>query len=204
LKRPARAASRSKRPSQRADFSGPEAAQIAAHNTRDRKEIHTPSEVLAAHRQIAAEFGNQADHVVAEAGRTGEGLSTERVPDAPQRAQEAVSFAKDRSFEREAVTDERDIMRDALRRGMGDLTYEPGARQLRSEARQPASSKSLTARSMKPGGSSPPARPSPRSLATINTCNAARIPSSRFMPKEQAAAHANTRELPQSSTAESH
>jgi len=26
--------------------------------------------------------------------------------DAPQRAQEAVSFAKDRSFEREAVTDE--------------------------------------------------------------------------------------------------
>jgi hypothetical protein len=39
------------------------------------------------------------------------------------RVQEAVTFAKSRNFEREAVTDERDIMRDALRRGMGDLTY---------------------------------------------------------------------------------
>jgi conjugative relaxase-like TrwC/TraI family protein len=107
----------------RSGFRGPEAAEIAAHNTRDRKEIHTPSEVIAAHRQIAAEFGNQADHVVATARERAEGLAQNRVPDAPQRAQEAVSFAKDRSFEREAVTDERDIMRDALRRGMGDLTY---------------------------------------------------------------------------------
>ena len=108
----------------RSGFSGPEAAQIAAHNTRDRKEIHTPSEVLAAHRQIAAEFGNQAERVVAEAKERAATLTQNRVPDAPQRAQEAVSFAKDRSFEREAVTDERDIMRDALRRGMGDLTYD--------------------------------------------------------------------------------
>jgi hypothetical protein len=41
-------------------------------------------------------------------------------------------------------------------------------------------------------------------LATIGTCNEARIPSSRSCPKSNAAAHANTRELPQSSTAESH
>ena len=45
------------------------------------------------------------------------------MPDAPQRAQEAVSYAKERNFEREAVIDQRDIMRDALRRGMGDLTF---------------------------------------------------------------------------------
>jgi conjugative relaxase-like TrwC/TraI family protein len=108
----------------RSGFSGPEAAQIAAHNTRDRKEIHTPSEVLAAHRQIAAEFGNQAERVVAEAKARAATLTQNRVPNAPQRAQEAVSFAKDRGFEREAVTDERDIMRDALRRGMGDLTFD--------------------------------------------------------------------------------
>jgi hypothetical protein len=38
-----------------------EAAEIAAHSTRDRKEILTPQEVLAAHRQLGAEFGNQAD-----------------------------------------------------------------------------------------------------------------------------------------------
>src|ERR1700728_551031 len=51
----------------RSGFSGPEAAQIAAHNTRDSKQILSPVEVMAAHRQIAADFGNQADRVVAEA-----------------------------------------------------------------------------------------------------------------------------------------
>jgi conjugative relaxase-like TrwC/TraI family protein len=47
----------------RSGFSGPEAAQIAAHNTRDGKQILSPAEVVAAHRQIAAEFGNQAEAV---------------------------------------------------------------------------------------------------------------------------------------------
>jgi conjugative relaxase-like TrwC/TraI family protein len=104
-------------------FAGPEAAQIAAHSTRDKKEIHTPSEVLAAHRQLAAEFGNQADRVVIEAQARASTQEQTRVPNIPERVQEAVTFAKSRNFEREAVTDERDIMRDALRRGMGDLTY---------------------------------------------------------------------------------
>ena len=104
-------------------FSGPVAAQIAAHNTRDKKQIHTPAEVMAAHRQIAAEYGNQADRVVREAHERVHAQGQNRVPDAAQRAQEAVSYAKERNFEREAVVDERDIMRDALRRGMGDLTF---------------------------------------------------------------------------------
>jgi conjugative relaxase-like TrwC/TraI family protein len=104
-------------------FSGPEAAQIAAHNTRDKKDILSSSEVLAAHRKIANEFGNQADRVVAEARERAATLQQNQRPDSRVRAQEAVSFAKDRGFEREAVTDEREIMRDALRRGMGDLTY---------------------------------------------------------------------------------
>ncbi len=104
-------------------FSGPEAAQIAAHNTRDKKDILSSSEVLAAHRKIANEFGNQADRVVAEARECAATLQQSQLPDSRVRAQEAVTFAKDRGFEREAVTDEREIMRDALRRGMGDLTY---------------------------------------------------------------------------------
>ena len=104
-------------------FAGPEAAQIAAHSTRDKKEIHTPSEVVAAHRQVAAEFGNQADRVVGEARARASAHEQTHVPNLPSRVQEAVTFAKSRNFEREAVTDERDIMRDALRRGMGDLTY---------------------------------------------------------------------------------
>src|ERR1700678_1545625 len=56
-------------------YQGPEAAQIAAHSTRDRKEILSPGEVLAAHRQIAAEFGNQADAVVNEARARGHALA---------------------------------------------------------------------------------------------------------------------------------
>jgi hypothetical protein len=47
--------------------SGPEAAQIAAHATRDRKQTLTPKEVLAAHKQMAADFGNQPQQVVANA-----------------------------------------------------------------------------------------------------------------------------------------
>jgi ATP-dependent exoDNAse (exonuclease V) alpha subunit len=108
---------------EKSGFAGPEAAQIAAHSTRDKKEIHTPSEVLAAHRQLAAEFGNQADRVVQEARIHANSNEHTPHPNSPERAQEAVTFAKSRNFEREAVTDERDIMRDALRRGMGDLTY---------------------------------------------------------------------------------
>jgi conjugative relaxase-like TrwC/TraI family protein len=109
---------------ERTGYQGPEAAQIAAHSTRDRKEIRTPSEVLAAHRQIAAEFGNQANAIVAEAHQRVHGQVEERSPESSQlRAREAVTYARDRSFEREAVTDERDILRDALRRGMGDTTY---------------------------------------------------------------------------------
>ena len=105
-------------------FQGPEAAQIAAHSTRDRKQIHSPAEVLAAHRQIAAEFGNQADKVVAEARERAQGHTPDlRLKDTRQIAQQAITYARDRSFEREAVADERDLYRDALRRGMSETTY---------------------------------------------------------------------------------
>lgn len=42
----------------RSGFTGPEAAQIAAHNTRDKKVSLSPDQILAAHKQIADEFGN--------------------------------------------------------------------------------------------------------------------------------------------------
>jgi conjugative relaxase-like TrwC/TraI family protein len=109
---------------ERTGYQGPEAAQIAAHSTRDKKEIHTPAEVLMAHRHIAAEYGNQADQVVTDARQRVQGRAEERSPETPQlRAQEAMTYARDRSFEREAITDERNILRDALRRGMGETTY---------------------------------------------------------------------------------
>lgn len=109
---------------EKSGYQGPEAAQIAAHSTRDRKEIHSPAEVLAAHRQIAVEFGNQADKVVAEARERAQRHTPDlNREDTLQIARQAVTYARDRAFEREAVTDERDLYRDALRRGMGETTY---------------------------------------------------------------------------------
>ena len=103
---------------------GYEAADIAAHASRSEKLMQTPAEVLAAHRQLAAEYGNQPDEVVAEARERALKHTAERTPETVQKvAREAVTFARERSFEREAVTDERDLFRDALRRGMSEVTY---------------------------------------------------------------------------------
>jgi conjugative relaxase-like TrwC/TraI family protein len=108
----------------RSGFSGPEAAQIAAHNTRDKKVVLSPAEVMAAHRQIASEFGNQADRVVADARERYQSQMQERpVEERRQQAHSALTFARDRSVEREAVMDERALFVDAMRRGMGETTY---------------------------------------------------------------------------------
>ena len=102
--------------------SGPEAAQIAAHTTRDSKQHFTAEQVLSAHKAMAQEFGNQPEQVVAAAHkRAREGKGQE--PDGTRAAKEAVTYARDSIFEREAVADERLILRDALRRGMGETTY---------------------------------------------------------------------------------
>src|SRR5215831_6196024 len=100
-------------------FTSKASAEIAAHATRDRKQILTPEEVLAGHKKIAAEFGNQAEHVVAQARARAQTLEH---PIPANSAQEAVTFSRDKNFEREAVVDERLLMRDALRRGMGKTT----------------------------------------------------------------------------------
>jgi conjugative relaxase-like TrwC/TraI family protein len=106
---------------ERNGFKGPEAAQIAAHATREKKQDLTKEQVLQAHREVAAEFGNQASRVVAEARQRSieQGV---RQP-SPVRAQEAMTFARDHLFEREAVADERAIMTAALRRSMGEATF---------------------------------------------------------------------------------
>jgi len=98
-----------------------ESAEIAAHSTRDRKAIHSLGEVMAAHRKLAAEYGNQAEKVVLAAQERARTQGQEMNPQ--QRVREAVTFSRDKNFEREAVVDERALVRDALRRGMGDVTY---------------------------------------------------------------------------------
>ncbi|MDR3739066.1 MAG: MobF family relaxase [Terracidiphilus sp.] len=98
---------------------GAGAAQVAAHRTRDSKELLSPGEVLARHRELAAQYGNQADRVVAEAR-----AHEQRHAYEPDRiAQQSVTYARDHLFERSAVLDRRDILEAALNRGMGDTTY---------------------------------------------------------------------------------
>jgi conjugative relaxase-like TrwC/TraI family protein len=109
---------------ERHGFQGFESAEIAAHSTRDAKKILSPAQVYAAHRQLAAEFGNQADQVVAAARAHSLSVSEQqRTEHVETRIREAVTWARDKVFEREAVGDERGIFRDALRRGMGELRY---------------------------------------------------------------------------------
>jgi conjugative relaxase-like TrwC/TraI family protein len=106
---------------EKSGYSGPEAAEIAAHSTRDRKQTLSAEEVLAAHKEMAAAFGNQPQQVIAAARQRAEQQAME--PEQKPLAKEAVTFARDSIFEREAVADERAILRDALRRGMGEASY---------------------------------------------------------------------------------
>ncbi|MFZ0745108.1 MAG: MobF family relaxase, partial [Terracidiphilus sp.] len=100
---------------------GFEAAEIAAHSTRDRKGIHSTADVLAAHRKLAAEYGNQADAVVRAARERQQ--HQEKPAQTVDRVRESLTFSRDKNFEREAVVDERALIRDGLRRGMGEVTY---------------------------------------------------------------------------------
>src|ERR1700685_1542203 len=106
---------------ERTGRSGREAAEIAAHSTRDRKEIHSPGEVMAAHRKMAADFGHQADAVVRAARARSQ--HQEKPVNSLDRVRESVTFSRDKNFEREAVVDERALIRDGLRRGMGEITH---------------------------------------------------------------------------------
>jgi len=98
---------------------GAAAAQIAAHHTRDRKELLSQEEVLRRHRELAAQYGNQADRVVAQARAHGQYQTRE--PEVS--AQRAVTWARDHVFERAAVIDRRAILESALARGMGEASY---------------------------------------------------------------------------------
>jgi conjugative relaxase-like TrwC/TraI family protein len=106
---------------ERTGRSGREAAEIAAHSTRDRKEIHSTEEVMAAHRKLAADFGHQADAVVRAARERSQ--HQEKPVNSLDRVRESLTFSRDKNFEREAVVDERALIRDGLRRGMGEITH---------------------------------------------------------------------------------
>jgi conjugative relaxase-like TrwC/TraI family protein len=96
---------------------GAGAAQIAAHRTRDAKLNLSHEDIQRRHRELAQVFGDQPAHVV-QAARA-HSLEPRR---SGITASHAVTFAKERNFEREAVVEERSLLRDALRRSMGDVS----------------------------------------------------------------------------------
>jgi conjugative relaxase-like TrwC/TraI family protein len=104
-------------------LSGAGAAQIAAHQTREEKlSSLSHEEMRARHEELAAAYGSQPQRVVQEAqARAARGHQRSEPREA--RAQEAVTYARDRNFEREAVVDERVLVRDALRRSMGESSF---------------------------------------------------------------------------------
>src|ERR1700678_1167487 len=106
---------------ERTGRNGREAAEIAAHSTRDRKEIHSPGEVVDAHRKLAADFGHQANDVVSAARKRSQHQG--EPVNSLDRVRESLTFSRDKNFEREAVVDERALIRDGLRRGMGEVTF---------------------------------------------------------------------------------
>jgi conjugative relaxase-like TrwC/TraI family protein len=99
---------------------GAGAAQIAAHQTREGKLELSHEEMQERHKAMAAQFGDQPERVIEAA----KGKAQHIEQDAPQeKVQSAVTFSKERNLEREAVTDERALLRDALKRSMGEATF---------------------------------------------------------------------------------
>ena len=105
---------------------GAGAAQVAAHRTRDGKELHSPEEVLKRHRELAAQFGHQADRVVAEARSNSRhhAQQPDKQTQQPEKTvQQSVTYSRNHVFERSAIQDERAILQAAVDRSMGQATY---------------------------------------------------------------------------------
>jgi len=103
---------------------GAGAAQVAAHRTRDSKEIRSPEEVLKQHRELAARHGHQADRVVAQARDHTQIHAPSSDKTEQQIERQAVTYARNHVFERSAVQDERSILQAAISRSMAQATYE--------------------------------------------------------------------------------
>ncbi len=102
-----------------ADRQGAAAAQIAAHQTREAKLDVSHEEMQRRHQELAEQFGNQPTKVVETTEHRHE-YHVEHEREQADAARRAVTFARDRNLEREAVVEERAILRDALQRSLGE------------------------------------------------------------------------------------
>jgi len=107
--------------------SGATAARIAAHRTRAPKLDLPASHVRRQHQQLARAHGDQPREVVRAARQRGH---VHHQQDARALAATGMTYATERNFERDAVADERAILRDALARGLGDVRLPDVQREL--------------------------------------------------------------------------
>jgi conjugative relaxase-like TrwC/TraI family protein len=99
---------------------GAGAAQIAAHQTREGKLELSHEEMQRRHRELAEQFGDQPERVVQSLRGRGQQLREE--PSEKAIAQ-AIHYSREKNLEREAVVDERALLRDALKRSMGEAKF---------------------------------------------------------------------------------
>jgi conjugative relaxase-like TrwC/TraI family protein len=100
---------------------GAGAAQIAAHQTRDDKlPAVTRAEMRQKHRDVAVQFGQQPEHVVRTAL---ERRVEQEQPQKQKHLESALTYAQEKNLERHAVTDERELKCDALKRSMGEASF---------------------------------------------------------------------------------
>ncbi len=97
------------------------AEQIAFYQTREGKlPAITHEQMRDKHREMAARFGNQPERIVRQAQQR----SLEEYK--PARAEQSIESALnacEKSFEHRALVDERELMRDSLRRSMGHASF---------------------------------------------------------------------------------
>ena len=95
-------------------------AQIAAHQTRDGKlPTISHAEMQRMHKEMADRFGNQPEQII----RAAHAREVEKFGPGRQHFESAQTYARDKSFERQAVADERELMRDALKRSKGEASF---------------------------------------------------------------------------------
>ncbi len=85
-----------------ADRRGAAAAQIAAHQTREAKLDVSHEEMQQRHQELAERFGNQPTQVV-EIAEHRRAYQVQHEREQARAARRAVTFARDRNLEREAV-----------------------------------------------------------------------------------------------------
>jgi conjugative relaxase-like TrwC/TraI family protein len=101
------------------------AREIAAHATRAAKAHYTREQMQAINRALAQQFGNQHENVLAAARRRAQEHDQTLDPKvALAAAAQAVTYARDKSFEHEAVVSERELLRNALERGRGITRFD--------------------------------------------------------------------------------